>query len=224
MRNVKTVVRTLGIRFDATRVVGRVVQDIVANAQHVPFFVHLLSFLFFSGEKCGQGYFLVDPKLDFPMDCIQCQTVLTKNMGPLSSWKDKILVAKESGYNMIHFTPVHVIGNSDSAYCLSDQHHLDPRYETDWAGLGQFIQMMKEEWNMLSICDIVLNHTANESGWIKANPECSYNCFNSPHLRPAFLLDRLFYQVTLDIASGALEQDGIPKGVLDSPQHFDILK
>ena len=62
-----------------------------------------------------------------PMDCIQCQTVLTKNMGPLSTWYDKLMVARESGYNMIHFTPVQVIGNSNSAYCLADLLNLDAR-------------------------------------------------------------------------------------------------
>merc|ERR1719447_1644676 len=88
-------------------------------------------------EKCGEGYFLVDPTLHIgdeilPMDCIQCQTVLTKNMGPLSTWYQKLLVAKESGYNMIHFTPPHMIGGPNSAYCLSDQHNLDFRYQASW--------------------------------------------------------------------------------------------
>ena len=62
-----------------------------------------------------------------PMDCVQCQTVLSKNMGPLSTWYDKLMVARESGYNMIHFTPVHVIGDSNSAYCLADLLNLDAR-------------------------------------------------------------------------------------------------
>ena len=136
-------------------------------------------------EKCGEGYFLVDPTLRrgndneiLPMDCIQCQTVLSKNMGPVNTWKDKLLVAKESGYNLIHFTPVHQIGESDSAYCLSDQHNLDPRYEADWNQIKDFIAMMKNDWKILSICDIVLNHTANESEWIMNHPECSYNTIN----------------------------------------------
>ena len=28
----------------------------------------------------------------------------------------------------------------------------------------------------------------------------------------------------MDIAEGKLEKEGIPKGILDSPHHFDILK
>lgn len=62
---------------------------------------------------------------------------------------------------------------------------------------------------MAFVCDIVLNHTANESQWLQEHPECSYNCKNSPHLRPAALLDFLLFKIGEDVSNGALEPYGI---------------
>ena len=63
----------------------------------------------------SSGYLLVDPELSvghsgelLPLDCIQCHTVISKLMGPFSTWEDKLKVSHKSGYNMVHFTPVQV--------------------------------------------------------------------------------------------------------------------
>lgn len=76
---------------------------------------------------------------------------------------------------------------------------------------------------MASICDIVLNHTANESEWIQQHPEASYSCYTCPYLRPAFLLDALLAKVTADTKAGLLEMVGVPE-IVETEDHLQALK
>lgn len=76
---------------------------------------------------------------------------------------------------------------------------------------------------MLSICDIVLNHTANESPWLAEHPEATYNCSNCPHLRPAALLDALLARLTADVARGDLEPRGVPARIA-CHEHLEALR
>lgn len=76
-------------------------------------------FVLNSDPQTGQGsfYIQIEPNITvgpdenrqiIPLDAIRCQTVLSKCMGPLSTWENKLLVSKNSGYNVIHFTPIQV--------------------------------------------------------------------------------------------------------------------
>lgn len=74
-----------------------------------------------------------------------------------------------------------------------------------------------------SICDIVLNHTANETDWLKEHPEASYNCRNCPYLRPAYLLDVALHLFSEDVKRGSYENKGIPDEISEE-QHLTVGK
>ena len=69
-----------------------------------------------------------------------------------------------AGYNMIHFTPLQTLGLSRSCYSLADQLELNPDFSRPnkkytWTDVGQLVQKLKKEWNILCITDVVYNHT-----------------------------------------------------------------
>lgn len=74
---------------------------------------------------------------------------------------------------------------------------------------------------MTSICDIVLNHTANESELLKEHPEITYNCKNCPYMRPSYLLDAALHQFSMDVKKGLYENKGIPIVVSDE-NHLNV--
>ncbi|KAL5016234.1 hypothetical protein ScPMuIL_005823 [Solemya velum] len=170
----------------------------------------------------GSGYFLVDPTLSFggdeddiTMDCIQCQTVISKLLGPFEEWERRLLVAKETGYNMIHFTPIQELGLSNSAYSIRDQRVINPLFNKggknyQFPDIEKFNKKMRKEWKMLSLTDLVYNHTATDSPWVLENPECAYNLDNSPHLKPAYLVDRIFNHFSIEVANGKWKHRDIP--------------
>ncbi|XP_031163660.1 glycogen debranching enzyme-like isoform X1 [Sander lucioperca] len=173
-------------------------------------------------EKVGGGYIIVDPVLRvgandviLPLDCICSQTYLAKCLGPLDKWLDRVRVAKETGYNMIHFTPLQKLGVSGFCYSMADQLELNPDFSPEgkhytWGDVGNLVETLRKDWNMVCISDVVYNHTAVSSEWIHLHPECGYNLVNSPHLKPAWLLDRALWHLSCEVADGKFSEQRVP--------------
>ncbi|NXA07805.1 GDE enzyme, partial [Sapayoa aenigma] len=186
-------------------------------------------------EKSGGGYIVVDPILHvgadnhvLPLDCVTLQTFLAKCLGPFHEWEDRLKVAKETGYNMIHFTPLQKLGLSRSCYSLADQLEVNPEFSSHnkkctWSDIGALVEKLKNEWNMLCITDVVYNHTATNSEWLRMHPECGYNLVNSPHLKPAWVLDRALWHLTCMVADGKYIAKGVPP-LIESDHHLNCLR
>uniref|UniRef100_A0AAV2JTZ0 Glycogen debranching enzyme n=1 Tax=Knipowitschia caucasica TaxID=637954 RepID=A0AAV2JTZ0_KNICA len=186
-------------------------------------------------ERSGGGYIVVDPVLRvgpdnhvLPLDCVTIQTYLSKCLGLLDDWPDRLRVAKETGYNMIHFTPLQTLGESRSCYSLADQLSLSPGFSPPgcsygWEEVGALVERLRTEWDMVCITDVVYNHTAANSPWIQEHPECGYNLVNSPHLRPAWVLDRALWHLTTRMGEGRYEERGLPAEVTED-QHLQAIR
>ncbi|CAG8499340.1 1617_t:CDS:10 [Racocetra fulgida] len=65
----------------------------------------------------------------------------------------------------------------------------------------QTVNKLDEEYGILSLTDIVWNHTACNSEWLQDHPEAGYNLVNSPHLIPAYELDTALLEYSENISS-----------------------
>ncbi|KAJ8327597.1 bifunctional 4-alpha-glucanotransferase/amylo-alpha-1,6-glucosidase [Batrachochytrium dendrobatidis] len=176
------------------------------------------------------GYFVVDPRLYLPNDSILDPTktvgsasnstilpldgitilsVVPKWMPTLSGWPAFFDEFAEAGYNMVHFAPLNQRGISNSPYSIYDQlafsedlfdqkNLTEPEKEEI---MKNMVKTIHSKNKILSITDIVWNHTACNSSWLLEHPEAGYNLKTAPHLRPAYELDDAILQFSDDIAT-----------------------
>ncbi|KAI9796133.1 MAG: hypothetical protein M1833_006471 [Piccolia ochrophora] len=126
-----------------------------------------------------------------PLDALSCISVLSKLMGKYPhDWDKHIKSISARSYNMVHFTPLMQRGESNSPYSIYDQLKFDPtcfpRGEKD---VSELVGRMEREHGLLSITDVVWNHTSNNSPWLEAHPEVGYSVKTAPWLESALQLD-----------------------------------
>lgn len=111
----------------------------------------------------GALYVQVEPTLHvgppgaqkiIPLNSVRCQTVMSKLLGPLNTWEAKLRVSKESGYNVIHFTPIQELGGSRSGYSLRDQLRVNSHFaakkgdKITFDDVEKVIKKCRQEWGV----------------------------------------------------------------------------
>ena len=101
-------------------------------------------------------------------------------MGPVSKWPDFFAEARDRGYNMLHWTPLQERGESNSPYSIKDQLRYepsmfdDPKVVEEDGGITKMEELLalaRDQYGLLNLTDVVLNHTANNSPWLEDHPE-----------------------------------------------------
>lgn len=155
--------------------------------------------------KTPDHYFVVPPNLMVndkyvPFNAINIQTVVSKWAGPLDNWDKLFRYINEKGYDMIHFTPLQERGLSNSPYSIRDQLRFDPNLFKDTESAILFIHRTTEKHNLLSLTDVVWNHTSDDSPWLRDHPDAGYNAETAPHLTSAIELDKALLEYSDKLA------------------------
>ncbi|KAG5520081.1 hypothetical protein PMAC_001157 [Pneumocystis sp. 'macacae'] len=186
-------------------------------------------------KSTDEFYFTVLPALKIngsyiSLNSLVIQSVVSKWMGPISEW-DEIMhyIGKKKCYNMVHFTPLQSLGESNSPYSIYDQLSFsddlfDVKLESKQKNniVDKYLRKMEIEWGLLSITDVVWNHTARDSKWLQDHPEVGYNLHNSPHLIAAYELDASLLEFSANL--GELGYPTNPKNIDDLLKIIDGIK
>ncbi|CCD26910.1 bifunctional 4-alpha-glucanotransferase/amylo-alpha-1,6-glucosidase NDAI_0J00180 [Naumovozyma dairenensis CBS 421] len=161
-------------------------------------------------ETTRKFYFMVLPNLKIngqflQLNSIAMQSVVSKWMG--KDWDKIFAKIADKKYNMIHFTPLQIRGESNSPYSLCDHLKFDPDFFQSPDDVKKMVQHLQKDYGMLSLTDIVFNHTANNSPWLLDHPEAGYNYITAPHLIPAIELDAKLLEFSQNLSNRGYPTD-----------------
>ncbi|KAF4500951.1 Glycogen debranching enzyme [Fusarium agapanthi] len=158
-------------------------------------------------KKTPLYYIDVAPRLKLdgrplPLPALSIFSVISKFMGKYpNDWERHLHGISDRGYNMIHFTPLQVRGVSNSPYSLYDQLGWDPTcFPAGEEDVQKMVDSLERNHSLLSLTDIVLNHTANNTKWLEEHPEAGYNLITAPWLESAYQLDTSLLELSDNLA------------------------
>ncbi|CCF56330.1 hypothetical protein KAFR_0B00300 [Kazachstania africana CBS 2517] len=159
-------------------------------------------------ETTRKFYFVALPILKIngnflQLNSIAMQSVVSKWLGRsvTDDWDKIFQKIASKKYNMIHFTPLQYRGESDSPYSIYDQMSFDPNFFDSTDDVKKMVEHLHKDYNILSLTDIVFNHTANNSEWLLDHPDSGYNQSTAPHLTPAIELDESLLEFSHNLKS-----------------------
>jgi glycogen debranching enzyme len=138
------------------------------------------------------GYVVAEPRIGLPrapkaeqdllpLDGLMILSMVPKWMGPITQWDKLVEETEYAGYNMIHFVPLQKRGDSNSPYSISDQLAFDDdvfdekdRKKSDKERLvivDSAIKQIYSKHGILSLSDVVWNHTSNSTAFLLKHPE-----------------------------------------------------
>lgn len=147
-------------------------------------------------KQTATYYIDVAPRLTLdgsalPLPALSVFSIISKFMGRYpQDWEAHLSGISGRGYNMVHFTPLQIRGESNSPYSLFDQLAWDPTcFPNGEADVERMVESLEKKHSLLSLTDIVLNHTASNTEWLQHHPDAGYNLKTAPWLRAAYELD-----------------------------------
>lgn len=136
------------------------------------------------------------------LNSVTMQSVISKWVGNdlENDWVPLFKHIHNKGYNMIHFTPLQKRGESNSPYSIYDHFEFDTEiFKNGERDIADMITVLEKDYGILSMTDIVFNHTANNSQWLREHPESGYNAETAVHLTSAMELDELLLKFSAEM-------------------------
>jgi glycogen debranching enzyme len=173
--------------------------------------------------------FIVDPVImingrNLSPGALVIQTNYGRCIGLLENWVSNLKAISALGYNMIHLPPFQELGDK-SHYSIKDSLQLSsdlfpPGFDVRerWPLFKRTLEQIEQDLGIVFMTDVLLNHMNPEAEFLKEHPEAGYNMNNSPHLRPAYYVDKVLNELSNTIASDTvpgiqadLRPDDVPR-------------
>lgn len=155
-----------------------------------------------------------------PPESLCILSMISQKMGKVANWYDTLKAAARQNFNAVHLTPIQELGSSNSSYSIANQLRISANLleQQDGDAFNQRLTELRDKTGLLFFTDLVLNHTASNSSFLKAHPECGFNEKNSPWLQGAIQLEKAIKNFNEKLVSGSFQASHNVSGTIESEE------